>query len=130
MGDGTGALARLAGAQGAYYAAAGAWPLVHMRSFEAVTGPKLEGWLVRTVAVLVLAIGGALAAAAARRRVTPELRLLGASTAAGLAAVEAWYAGRRRISPIYLADAVVEVALASAWAALGRPARRGREEER
>jgi hypothetical protein len=27
----------------------GLWPLVRSKSFEAVTGPKLEGWLVKTV---------------------------------------------------------------------------------
>jgi hypothetical protein len=37
-----------------------------MPSFEAVTGPKRERWLVRTVGVLVLAIGGTLTLAAAR----------------------------------------------------------------
>lgn len=45
-----------------------------------------------------------------------EARLLGASSAAGLAAIELWYAGlRRRIAPVYLADAVAELALLSAW---------------
>ena len=31
----------LAAGQGVYWAATGAWPLLHMRSFEAVTGGKL-----------------------------------------------------------------------------------------
>jgi hypothetical protein len=130
--DGTHAAARrLAWGQGLYWAATGAWPFVHMRSFEAVTGPKLEHWLVRSVGVLVLAIGGTLALAGARGRVTPEIRLLAAASAGGLAAVEAWYAGRRRrISRIYLADAALEAAVASAWGLVGRPQGAGRRGER
>jgi len=50
-------------AQGAYFAATGVWPLVHMRSFEAITGPKADKRLVRTVGVLVTVIGGVLVAA-------------------------------------------------------------------
>jgi hypothetical protein len=121
----------LALGQGAFWGASGAWPIVHMRSFEAVTGPKLEHWLVRTVGVLLFALGGTLVLAASRDRVTPELRLLAGSSAAGLAAIEVWYAGRRRrISPIYLADAAVELAIASAWGLLGRPHRAGGKGER
>lgn len=122
---GGGALARrLAVAQGTYFAATGVWPLVHEASFEAVTGPKRERWLVKAVGVAVAAIGATLALAGARGRVTPELRLLGAASAAGLGAVDAIYAGARRISPVYLADAVVEAAIVGAWAWASRGARR------
>lgn len=119
----------LASGQAALYVATGLWPLVHMPSFEAVTGPKRERWLVRTVGVLLTVVGAVLASGAARRRVSPELRLLGGASAAALAGVDVWYAGvRRRISPVYLADAVVEVALAAAWAACARRGRAGRGE--
>ena len=37
--------ATLARAQGGNYAITSVWPLVHMRSFEAVTGPsRITGW--------------------------------------------------------------------------------------
>jgi hypothetical protein len=115
----------LAAGQGAFYAATGVWPLLHLRSFEAVTGPKRERWLVRTVGVLVATIGAALALGAGRGRIGPELRLLAGASAAGLAAIDGWYAGpRRRISPVYLADAAVELALAGAWLSFARRAAR------
>ena len=60
---------KIAFAQGLYYTASGVWPLVNMRSFEAVTGPKRERWLVKTVGVLVTVMGGVMTAAAARRNV-------------------------------------------------------------
>lgn len=115
----------LAAGQGAFYLATGVWPLLHMPSFEAVTGPKPEGWLVRTVGVLVASVGATLSLAARRGEITPELRLLAGTSAAGLAAIEAWYGGRRRISPVYLADAAVELALAGAWLAFARHSARG-----
>ena len=69
-------------AQGAYYAATGVWALADIESFQVVTGPKADQWLVKTVGVLVTAIGGALALAGWRRRVTPEIRLLAVSSGA------------------------------------------------
>jgi hypothetical protein len=98
-------------AQGGYYVATGIVPFVSRRAFEAMTGPKLEWWLVQTVAVLVTSIGGALLAGAARREVTPELVSLAYGSAAGLAAIDVVYVARRRISPSYLVDAAVEIAL-------------------
>jgi hypothetical protein len=111
---------RTAMAQGLYFVATGVWPLVHMPSFEAVTGPKVDKWLVRTVGVLVGVIGGVLVSAAARNRVTPEVAMLAVGSAAGLGAIDTIYASRGRIAPIYLADAALEGAIISAWGAAGR----------
>lgn len=109
---------RLATAQGAFFVASGLWPIFHLRSFEAVTGPKLEGWLVKTVGALLAVAGAALAVAGRRPAVGVETAVLGAGSAAALATIEVWYAGRhRRIHPIYLADAAVELGIVSAWAA-------------
>src|ERR687889_207512 len=95
-----GLVSRLALVQAGYYVLSGVWPLLHLRSFERVTGPKADGWLVKTVGVLV--IGGALGLAGWRRRVSPEVALVAAGSAAGLAAIDVVYVGRRRISPVYL----------------------------
>lgn len=108
----------LALGQGLYYFLTGAWPLVSMRTFEALTGPKTDKWLVKTVGVLVGMIGGALVLAGWRRRVHLEPALLAAGSAAGLAAIDTVYATRGRISKIYLLDAVVEVALVAAWVSI------------
>src|SRR5438270_10614638 len=105
----------LAIGQGIYFAATGVWPLIDMRSFEAVTGPKVDKWLVRTVGVLVAAIGGTLISAGARRMVTAEIAGLAVGSAAGLAAIDIVYAAKGRISRIYLADAAAEAALIAAW---------------
>lgn len=117
-------------AQGAYYVGTGVWPLVSMRSFQGVTGPKMDTWLVNTVGVLVTAIGASLLVSARRRRPTPEAAILGAGSALALAGVELHYRRKRRISPVYLADALAELAIAASWALpllapAARPRRRG-----
>ena len=113
---------RLALAQAIFYVVTGVWPLVSIRTFEAVTGPKADRWLVKTVGVLVTVIGAVLGLAGWRRRTTPEVALLATGSAMGLAGIDIVYVAKRRISPIYLLDAMVELALAAAWGA----ARRGR----
>jgi len=91
-----------------YFTITGLWPLIHYRSFEAITGPKRDDWLVKTLGVFILPIGFAVASAAARDRVTAELRLVVIGSSFALGAASAWYALRGRIRRIYLADAVVE----------------------
>ena len=112
----------LALGQGLYYAVTGIWPLLSMRTFEVVTGPKTDKWLVKTVGVLVAVIGAALALAGWRRNVAPESAILAAGSAAGLGAIDTVYATKGRISKIYLLDAIVEAALVVAWAAARRRA--------
>jgi hypothetical protein len=109
---------RIAVAQAAYYLPTAIAPFLSRRRFEATTGPKLEWWLVITVSTLIGAIGSVLGLAGLRRErpVPGELQLLGAASAAGLAAVDVVYVARRRISPVYLIDGVLQLAFAAAWA--------------
>ena len=76
---------RLAAAHAIFLIGFGAWPNVHMRSFEAVTGKKREPWLVRAVGLLLVTSGSALALAASRRTTAASTRLLatGVSTSLG-----------------------------------------------
>jgi hypothetical protein len=115
--QGDAAARALAAGQGAWFVATGVWPLLHEASFEAVTGPKRERWLVETVGGLAASVGSTLLRSARRRKSFPaEARLLGASSAAGLAAIERWFAGTRlRIAPVYLGDAAAPLALLAGW---------------
>jgi hypothetical protein len=103
----------LAGIHAAYLVATGIWPLLHRRSFEGVTGPKEDFWLVRTVGGLAAAIGGTLGFAVARGRRPPEVVALAVSSGVvfGLADLRA----ARTESVIYLGDILVELALVPAW---------------
>jgi hypothetical protein len=102
--------------QGAYYLATGVWGLLHLRSFMRVTGPKTDTWLVKTVSVLVAAIGTSLVLHSRRRRTQPEMHVLALGSAAGLAGIDVYYATKGRISTVYLLDAAAQVGLA-AWLA-------------
>jgi hypothetical protein len=116
----------LAFAQGIFYLATGIWPLVSAGTFQKVTGPKVDFWLVKTVGLLISVIGGVLAWAGLNRRVGAELAVLGAGSAACLAGVDLAYVAKRRISPVYLLDAAAEAGIVALWLAAGRPGRSAR----
>jgi hypothetical protein len=80
-------------AQGAYYLLTGVWPLVSIGSFQRVTGPKTDLWLVKTVGLLISVIGGVLGLAGWQRRDSLDSRLLGAGSAAGLASIWSMWRG-------------------------------------
>jgi hypothetical protein len=107
--------------QGVYFLLTGIWPLISMRTFEAVTGPKVDRWLVKTVGVLIAVIGASLLADA--RRPARGTRVLGIGSAAALGGVDTVYSLRGRISKIYLVDAVLEALLIGLWARGRRPRR-------
>jgi hypothetical protein len=123
-------------AQGIYFLITGVWPLLHLRSFEAVSGPKTDKWLVKTVGILVGVIGALLCLVARREWMAtqqsepavqqqrlladPELLLLGMGSAAGLAAVDVIYVAKKRISPVYLLDALLETFFIAGWRLLWR----------
>jgi hypothetical protein len=101
--------------QGLYFLVTGLWPLIHIDSFQAVTGPKFDLWLVYTVGMLVAVIGLALLVAARSGRISTEVLILAVGSALGLAAIDLIFVARGVISGIYLADAAAEVALAGWW---------------
>lgn len=99
------------GGQALYYVLTGIWPVLHMPSFEAITGPKVDDWLVRMVGLLAATIGVTLAVAVRARRWGPEVRTLAILSAVAFATIDLRYALSGRISPIYLADAAAELLL-------------------
>jgi hypothetical protein len=118
----------LALGQGVFYLATGVWPLVSFRTFERVTGPKTDRWLVKTVGVLVTVIGMVLLVAGRRRQVSDEVVLLAVGSAAGLASIDTIYRLRGRIATVYLLDALVELVLVGGWLRAGwRQAPRSRD---
>lgn len=94
--------------QGTWYLLSGAWALVHRPSFEAVTGPKREYWLVQATAGLTMAIGAVLALPDRQREANRRTRLLSVLSALAFAGVELRHGLPGRIRPVYLADAAVE----------------------
>jgi hypothetical protein len=94
----------------AYYITTGVWPLLHLRSFEMLTGPKTDRWLVHMVGALALTNGIVIGIGARRERDPLQTTALAVLSATAFAAIDVIYVARGRIRPIYLADAVVEMA--------------------
>ena len=116
----------LALAHGLFNVAAGLWPLVSMRRFEAVTGPKTDRWLVRTVSGLLVAVGVGQVRTARRAALTggtaiglETARDLGIGTALTLAAIDLVYGGSGRISRAHLGDVPLELGWLAAWLSCG-----------
>ena len=105
----------IARVQGWFYLLTGLWAIVDIDSFQRVTGPKLDLWLVKTVGVLVVVIGASLLAAARERRYGTPVLVLAVGSALGLAGIDLVYALGGRISPIYLLDTAAEIVLAVLW---------------
>ena len=110
-----------------YYLLTGIWPVLHIRSFTAITGPKTDVWLVKTFGLLVVAIGGWIFFALTRQRHT-EAAALGLSTGAALAAADVYYVATRRISPVYLLDAVLQALFFGYWLKARQRAARSADE--
>ncbi|HEX6616867.1 MAG TPA: hypothetical protein VF046_11240 [Gemmatimonadales bacterium] len=111
--------ALLARVQGWFYVLTGVWAIVDIYSFQRVTGPKTDLWLVKTVGVLAIVIGAALIAAARERRLGAPVLIVAIGSPLGLAAIDLIYALGGRISPIYLLDAAAELVIALLWLAAG-----------
>lgn len=101
--------------QGIYFFVTGIWPLLSMKTFLKVTGPKTELWLVKTVGMILAVIGAVLVLAQINAEVNTSIIVLAIGSAISLAIVEFIYVAKRVISPIYLGDAVAELILIAWW---------------
>ena len=104
--------------QGLYYFITGLWALLSMRTFEKVTGPKTDHWLVRTIGLMLVVIGLALITGGVRKTITPEMAVLGVGTAGALLGIDVFNVSIKKIPRIYLLDAVAELVLIVGWIAI------------
>ncbi len=98
-----------------YFLLTGVWPVVHIGSFMAVTGPKNDLWLVRTVGLMITAVGLCIGVAAWQRQITLPILVLAIASSGFLMFIDVIYVAKRVIAKIYLLDAVVEAGLIGAW---------------
>jgi len=94
-------------AQGIYFVITGVWPILSIRTFIAVTGPKKDVWLVKTLGGLIAVAGGALISASLNDLSLPAI-ILSCGSALTLGWIDIWYSLKNVISKVYLADAVVQ----------------------
>jgi hypothetical protein len=101
--------------QGIYFFVTGVWPLISMKTFVKITGPKTDLWLVKTVGVILAVIGIVLVVAQVNAEINTPIIVLAIGSGLGLAIVEFIYVAKRVISPIYLGDAFAEIILIVWW---------------
>jgi hypothetical protein len=101
--------------QGIFYVVSGLWPIIHLRSFERVTGRKTDRWLAQTMGGVIASIGVALIVGAFEKPPSRALQWLGIGSALALGAADTLFATRGRISKVYLADAAAEGAAIAGW---------------
>lgn len=98
-------------AQAIYFLFMGLWPLLHYRSFEAVTGKKIDTWLVKTIAWLFIVIGVQLWTSDPQ-----EMVLLGLGSAFAVGAADIYYSFiKQRISWVYTLDALPQIIFVILW---------------
>lgn len=102
--------------QGAYFTITGLWPLFSIRTFQLVTGPKTDKWLVQMVGLLAASIGIPLLYFAIMGGVHPHLAWVAVLSAISFLAIDVFYFKRGVIGKIYLLDAVIEALFLIAWA--------------
>lgn len=101
--------------QGIYYLLTGLWGIIDIDSFMAVTGPKFDIWLVRTVSVLIIVISLVILYAGVRKHISQEIVLLSVGSAVGFIIIDVYYTSMDRISSIYLMDALAQLVLLVGW---------------
>jgi hypothetical protein len=98
-------------AQGSYYLLTGVWPPVSIGTFQAVTGPKTDLWLVQTVGILAAVIGFTILSAACVCGVTREIAVLSVGSALGFASIDLLYGLTGVISRISIIDAAIQAGI-------------------
>lgn len=102
--------------QGSYTLITALWAIIDIGSFMRVTGPKTDIWLVKTVSVVLAAIGITLIVAALEKKgFNLPVAILGMTTALGLAIIDFYYSGNDVISMVYAIDGAVEVVFFVIW---------------
>ena len=98
-----------------YYLLTAIWGIADIESFMAVTGPKTDVWLVKTVSVLIIPIALALISFLYVKHEYVPAVVLGMTSAAGFAIIDFYYSLKDVISDVYMVDGAVQVLLFISW---------------
>jgi hypothetical protein len=106
--------------QSVYYLLTALWPLIHIRSFMLVTGPKTDIWLVKTVSALLIPASLTLLSYIYLRHERWPALVLGAGLCIAFIAIDFYYALSDVISDVYLIDGILQIILLFCWLTFGR----------
>jgi hypothetical protein len=101
--------------QSVYTFITGVWPIIHIRSFMAVTGYKTDVWLVKTVGALLIPLSVCLFMHLFVKTDKRPVFVLGTLTSVAFICIDFYYAVNDVISDIYQLDGLIQVLFLSAW---------------
>ena len=107
-------------AQGTYYVATGPPAIAFPRTFQAITGPKRDMWLAKTLGGLITVVGAVILAGTRSDEPSTDSKLLAAGSALVLGTSDLVYGGQGRNTSAYYLDAVAQAALLAALATARR----------
>ncbi|AZB35831.1 hypothetical protein [Chryseobacterium bernardetii] len=97
-----------------YYLLTAVWPFVHLESFFAVTGPKTDIWLVKTVSLLLFPYTF-LILYIMHVRYSPLITVTIILGCLGLAGIDLYYYLKGVIRWVYLIDFILELIFVMYW---------------
>ena len=102
--------------QGFYTFITALWAIIDIDSFMQITGSKTDIWLVKTVSIVLVAVGLTLLSHLKEpdEPVLPAI-LLGSITSAGLAFIDFFYSSDNTISFVYATDGIIEAFFFLGW---------------
>jgi len=101
--------------QSLYYLFTGLWPLLHMLSFSAESGPKANEWLLKTEIMLIVCIIAAFMIDLYTRRYTTSIVFLAISSSIGFLYIDLWHTLFHGMTGIYLIDSATHLVLMTVW---------------
>jgi energy-converting hydrogenase Eha subunit E len=101
--------------QGIYTSITALWAIVDIGSFMKVTGPKNDIWLVKTLSVILLAIGLTFISHSFQHKISLPAITLALSTSLSLAIIDFHYVSEGVISRVYSADGIIQVIFFVFW---------------
>jgi energy-converting hydrogenase Eha subunit E len=101
--------------QGIYTTITALWAIVDIGSFMKVTGPKNDIWLVKTLSVILLAIGLTFISHSFQHKISLPAITLALSTSLSLAIIDFHYVSEGVISRVYAADGIIQVIFFVFW---------------
>jgi hypothetical protein len=101
--------------QGYLYILTGAWSLFGPRTFQIVTGFKMDLWIAQTVGAILALVGFVFLLSIRARRITREIATLGGGIAAILGIADVLCVFQPRTTHAYWLDAVAEFIFALTW---------------
>lgn len=105
----------LVSVQSIYVFITAVWPLIDIKSFMAVTGPKDDIWLVKTVGALLIPVSLCLGSFLLFDTDRRPAMILGGLSAVAFICIDFYYALNDVISNVYMLDGILQILFLGAW---------------